>query len=149
MFLNKVTITGADNSIQPKQLIDITDEFPFVEWGILFDSFKRLKPRFPTQSWIEDLFSLNLENISCHVCGSSIKKIANAENDFFLENIEFLDSFPRIQFNFSPYKINNDILELLKPYRNQFIFQLGSKYKKNKISLLKKGREMGLNLSVL
>ena len=30
-----VTITGADDSIQPSQLLDLQKEFPFVEWGIL------------------------------------------------------------------------------------------------------------------
>lgn len=32
MNLDRVTITGADDSVSPAELVDISAEFPFVEW---------------------------------------------------------------------------------------------------------------------
>lgn len=34
-FINKVTVTGADDSIDPGDLISIQQEYPFVEFAIL------------------------------------------------------------------------------------------------------------------
>ena len=44
MKLTKVTLTGADDFTDPKRLIEISREYPFVEWGILF-SLKHSKRR--------------------------------------------------------------------------------------------------------
>ena len=37
-MLQTVTLTGADDSVNPEDLIAISKEFPFVEWGILIGS---------------------------------------------------------------------------------------------------------------
>lgn len=40
MPLTRVTITGADDAVEPAELQALSHEFPFVEWGILH-SYKR------------------------------------------------------------------------------------------------------------
>ena len=32
-ILDRVTITGADDSVRPTDLLELSREFPFVEWG--------------------------------------------------------------------------------------------------------------------
>ena len=34
-ILNKVTVTGADDSIDINKMFDIQEKYPFGEWGIL------------------------------------------------------------------------------------------------------------------
>ena len=46
MKLQYVTMTGADESVDPKALIELSKEFPFVEWGILIGSQSGM--RFPS-----------------------------------------------------------------------------------------------------
>ena len=35
MKLTRVTITGADDSVEPRALAELSEAFPFVEWGLL------------------------------------------------------------------------------------------------------------------
>ena len=41
MTLNRVTITGADDFTEPKDLVELSEEFPFVEWAILLSQLPR------------------------------------------------------------------------------------------------------------
>lgn len=54
-MLDRVTITGADDSVDVSELSRLTDEFPFVEWGILFSQSKQGTKRYPSWEWIESL----------------------------------------------------------------------------------------------
>ncbi len=48
-----VTITGADDSTDPRALLDLSAEFPFVEWGILLSTTREGQSRYPSRSWRE------------------------------------------------------------------------------------------------
>lgn len=55
MSLTRVTITGADDAVDPKALVDLSLEFPFVEWGVLFAPSRTGSPRYPSAAWVERL----------------------------------------------------------------------------------------------
>jgi hypothetical protein len=152
-MINQVTITGADNSIDPSDLLTLAAEFPFVEWGILLSATKEGNPRFPTKDWIEKLALLakshNL-NLAGHICGSWVRRlVTQSDPAVFNERPEFLEYFPRIQLNFSPYDAAHRFLSLLQPHSNQFIVQVGKSGLANKHTLLQLGGSMGLNLAML
>ena len=153
ILLNRVTITGADNSIRPEDLLPLSEEFPFVEWAILVSQTKEDNPRYPTRAWIDELAILGKSHglkLAGHICGAWVRDLVVKKSPaVFEERPEFLEYFPRIQLNFSPYSAAQLFLELLKPYKNQFILQVGSKYKSEKIAMLNLGRSMGLDLAVL
>jgi phosphoribosylanthranilate isomerase len=153
MFIDKVTITGADNSIRPEELIPLSAEFPFVEWAILLSETKVDNPRFPSRSWIDELANLgkshNLQ-LAGHVCGAWVRDLVTKKDArVFTNHPEYLEYFPRIQLNFSPYSASQGFLLELKPHKNQFILQMGSKYKDEKVALLNLGLSMGLSISML
>ena len=50
-MLTGVTITGADDGVDPRELVALSEEFPFVEWGILFSTKRSGEPRYPSQDW--------------------------------------------------------------------------------------------------
>ena len=55
-MIERVTFTGADDSVSPQALAEISKEFTFVEWGILMGPKTDVGfPRFPSQSWISSL----------------------------------------------------------------------------------------------
>ena len=39
MILDRVTITGADDSIHVEQLAELSQAYPYVEWGILVSAW--------------------------------------------------------------------------------------------------------------
>lgn len=109
--LDRVTITGADDSVTAEDLITISQEFPFVEWGILFS--RRLQdttltqertPRYPSPAWILHELPLLDEagvQLSAHLCGGWVRALA-LEGDFAWKrcNPRTSQIFPRIQLNF-------------------------------------------------
>lgn len=96
-----VTITGADDKVDPEALDDIGREFPFVEWGILFSKSSEGQPRYPTSQWRERFYWATINrgqyySIAAHLCGKSV--------DQFLASYEFFENevtmgFDVIQFN--------------------------------------------------
>jgi len=89
-FIRTVTVTGADMSVEPEELVDIATEYPFVEFGILVSRNNVLGGnRFPTRMWIEKLISAKIVQdavfdrviqLSLHVCGSYVKEILQQGN---------------------------------------------------------------------
>ena len=129
MTIDRVTITGADDFTDPKDLVELSEEFPFVEWGILLSASKEgMGPRFPSPKWIEELAQFKDKiNLAGHICGSWVRKLAvNIDNSVFKERPEFLEYFPRIQLNFSCYDVAPKMVEIL-PKNHKFILQIANK----------------------
>lgn len=96
-MLTRVTITGADDDVDPNALRALADEFPFVEWGILF-SFKRQgEPRYPSAGWVERLHPM-WSHLSLHLCGEAARR-ARDGSAVGLELYEQGGGFSRIQVN--------------------------------------------------
>jgi hypothetical protein len=98
--LTRVTLTGADDTVDPDELLEISEAYPNVEWGILIGS--QHGHRFPSQTWIISLMNgvrelRNKPNLSLHICGAHLKRIA-AGKPLDLPN-GMLDIFQRCQLN--------------------------------------------------
>jgi len=104
MNLHCVTITGADDSISPKKLVELSIEFPFAEWGILLGSRGGVQ-RFPSGEWIAQLIEHvaiahpHEVSLSLHVCGKLLRSILNA-GDFPVSKAVEVGEFRRMQLNF-------------------------------------------------
>jgi hypothetical protein len=131
MKISKVTITGADNSIEPEQLLAIQTKYPFVEWGILFSKSRMATPRYPSYNWFLKLVEFKTiypeTKLSGHICGRWVRDICEG-NWTILEDLPLMSSiFERFQLNFHSYihKINTSaFLEGLKKQKQEIIFQL-------------------------
>lgn len=103
MKIATVTITGADDSISPRDLTDISKQYPFVEWGILFCSAQQGTARFPSDSWIKMLATLAktsdpIPQISAHLSGAWLTDLLAGESKCpYLK----LPMFQRIQLDFN------------------------------------------------
>lgn len=100
MKFDRVTITGADDSISPQMLIDLSAKYPFVEWGILISKNSAGARRFPTHGWRTDLQracrGLPI-NLSLHLCGSWLQELCMGDNNL---PVGCAERFDRIQLNF-------------------------------------------------
>jgi len=139
-MINKVTITGADDSVTPQMLIQLSQEYPFVEWGILV-SFMRngyARNRFPTKKWLEELreqirllkkvdsktnWGLHQPQLSLHLCGKMVESTLKGSNDIKTLISEF-PIFNRVQLNTHGeiHEYNQEFTRFL-PSGIEYIFQ--------------------------
>ena len=96
MKIDRVTITGADTNTNISDLIEITKQYPFVEWGILF-SQNEGRPRYPTNIWKTGLINQELP-LSAHFCGWWAKQVLEEQNFDLIRN---LIGFNRVQLNYN------------------------------------------------
>lgn len=123
-FVNRVTVTGADDSVQIKDLVEIYKEFSFVEFGILLSN--RAVPngfnRFPSQKWLEELseYSDNFP-LAGHICDKWVKQILEYHfhdvnlTDLINNGDDLVSKFDRWQLNTHGYEhhYNKEKLEAL------------------------------------
>lgn len=89
-----VTITGADDDVDPAALEDLSREFPFVEWGILRSTKREGTPRYPSRKWVRAVLRLaDINRISLHLCGEDARQ---AQRGIFNSVVQL---FNRIQIN--------------------------------------------------
>lgn len=137
MKLSTVTVTGADDSVHPRDLAEITREYPFVEFGILLSRGAMGRPRFPSADWLRLAFgecSGKGVRFAGHICGSwvsdsllgefPIHELNEIHNGFVTSGL-----FRRWQLNThaKPHPFNcaslGTLLRLLSANRQSVIFQ--------------------------
>lgn len=69
MKIKYVTLTGADDKTSIDGLLDLSAEFPFVEWGILFSQNRQGGTRYPSWHWVDHLCIFTHLHLCAHLCG--------------------------------------------------------------------------------
>lgn len=66
-----VTITGADDNTNPREMRALSEEFPFLEWGLLCSAKRAGTSRYPSSTWIDQHTFRWPERarFSAHLCG--------------------------------------------------------------------------------
>lgn len=131
MKLKRVTITGADDSIAPAELIELSKKYPFVEWGLLASKTQQGGKRFPSRAWLDKLNELLTDgakiNLSLHLCGKYVHSILQGRINFTNDLGDICDAIKRIQINTHGDKHGFDILALVPIVAQhnhiEFIFQ--------------------------
>lgn len=132
MILDRVTLTGADDSIDPDKLEEISQEYPYVEFGILFSKSQEGSPRFPSKKWVEKLIARDKAAqmcLSAHLCGSWVRSLLEEGRWKWIERFSHNTIFfNRIQLNFHADLHKIQSLKFLRALRQedlvQYIFQL-------------------------
>lgn len=127
MKLDRVTITGADDSVDPRALSLISRRYPFVEWGILVSASSQGAARYPTDTWIRDLQAVDKAgklNLSLHVCGRWVRALLLG-----IDEVPpwLLIGMQRAQLNFHAERTPCDpvaLAHVLAGREQQFIFQI-------------------------
>lgn len=97
MTVDRITITGADDNVSPYSLKQLSEKYPFVEWGILFTRTQRGNSRYPTGDKISQFCSMGM-NLSAHFCGWYSKEVLENHNYYLLE---MFGLFNRVQLNYN------------------------------------------------
>ncbi len=101
MRLTRVTITGADDAVPHIALRDLSEEFPFVEFGILLSRGRFGEHRYPSTKWLMGLEVAGLvPRCSYHMCGGHARRIMGGDPTLVPHSIK------RMQLNgFSQYHL--------------------------------------------
>ena len=111
--LKLVTITGADDRVDPKDLHALSQEYPFVEWGLLLSRTRTgLEPRYPSLKWLSEVSALQI-NKSVHVCGQLARASMLQRDQVLVTALTLAGGVSRIQLNISPYL--KDCTEVMFP----------------------------------
>lgn len=107
-MLNRVTLTGADDSTDIDDLLELSVKFPFVEWGILASGSQQGGNRFPSLKWMADLYDATTDvpgvQLSIHVCGRWVRDICDGNWTPVFTNLGPILTFAeRVQLNFHAY----------------------------------------------
>lgn len=129
MNLDRVTITGADDSVEPQQIVDLWREFPFSEWGLLFSQSHQARPRWPSDQWVDKLLDIAPKemNLCAHLCGVWVRDIVlNGLFSFKSVYAGWFPRFQRVQLNFHGrfHKSSPKFVDILRENsRKHFILQ--------------------------
>lgn len=149
MIVTRATMTGADESVKPRELLELAREFPFVEFGILVSQTKTGEhSRYPSNLWMRDLYKVasnNPMNLSLHVCGALSRDLLKGSVTIIGEMGYLLPMFTRMQLNFNSQYCDMDfdmMIHAMCDVNKMFLFQVNDN---NKSDLVLKVREAGLN----
>lgn len=133
MILDRVTITGADDQTDQREMLAISEEYPWCEWGILYSKKHAGSSRFPSYPWLLALDALATDNptlnLSAHLCGQWVRSMLMGEKTKFGTPFMPEPVYQRAQLNFhgeaSPY-VFSEFLDCLavRPTPFQWIFQM-------------------------
>jgi hypothetical protein len=125
MKLSRVTITGADDLVEPSELLRLSRLYPEVEWAILFSLTRQGQSRYPSLEWVgRFLEAIGNERVklAAHLCGRYVRELRN--NNFLFE---YVDAFERIQLNLTDHDyLTMDLQalhDLLSTYKPSFILR--------------------------
>lgn len=101
-LLSGITITGADDEVDPASLVELSRQFPFVEWGILFSPKRQGIWRYPSMKWVGSLLGARLMSsvpvhLSAHFCGACTRETLAGDDRWLI--LPFVDAFGRVQLN--------------------------------------------------
>ncbi len=130
--LNGVTFTGADDDTPIEGIIEIAQQFPFIEVGILVSATREGEPRYPSRDWQRRFRNAALDadiNVAMHVCGQYSREFFNAERSPWERIGAVKHCARRIQVNGGPshcsMHLQSHLREILRRERvKEFIFQI-------------------------
>jgi hypothetical protein len=149
MNLYTVTIAGADDLVDPKDLARLSKQYPFVEWAILLSKSKQGGPRYPSYQWIESLSEFSdLLRLSGHLCGGWVEDIINGRLSFRARFYNIWKKLARIQINLHGINVpmTNNFLDAMSIIHNK---QLILQTKSPENVLLKSAIDANINVAPL
>ena len=132
MILDRVTVTGADQWTDIPSMVELSREFPFIEWGILFSAkHQGVSPRYPAEKWLQELRHTVQKTplrLSAHLCGRWVRDIViDGRLTFKEQRRDLWPLFQRMQLNFhaEPHKRHAEFGKRLEEAsEKEIIFQL-------------------------
>lgn len=95
MNLRFISLTGADDKTNIKDLEILSSKYPLFECAVLIFPESRISDRNPTAGWRKYLYKSSVKNKAVHLCGTSINDFAQ-QKSIIMQDIEKVQ---RVQIN--------------------------------------------------
>jgi hypothetical protein len=127
MTLTRVTITGADDEVNPADLALLSREFPFVEWAVLCSRKRAGTPRYPSERWMQRFAEVFRQepnaHVAAHLCGQMADDTLSGDGRV-VSWLQRFGVFDRVQVNGFRHA-NEDLNELVELSANlEWILQV-------------------------
>lgn len=98
MNVQAVSLTGADDGVDPSALLAISLQYPLVEWAILSSAKRQGSARYPSEDWVER-FHATCPDVrkALHLCGKDVDAFLAMDERIHKK----LSRFDRVQLNFN------------------------------------------------
>jgi hypothetical protein len=129
MNIYTVSITGADDNVKPEDLVDLSNKYPFVEWGLLLSSSREGSKRFPTREWLAKVQGYSdYLRLAGHLCGRWVRELVQGGKCTIRDACPGIwPMFQRMQINFhGNWEHCPEFLDAIHLMRKQIIFQIDS-----------------------
>jgi hypothetical protein len=102
MNLSMVSIAGADDATDPREMASLCDEYPQLRWGLVLYRPHEGKPRYPTFDWLMGLnkYPSLKQRIVWHLCGQYVADLLEGNFSFYKNRKELLALSQQVQLNF-------------------------------------------------
>lgn len=118
--LRYVTLTGAGENTDISAMLQLSGDFPFVEWAVLYSPERAgTEPRYPSPDWLHH-FADEMgahANIAIHLCGAaaidlSLFHVGAGGDDLqrAKELRDLVEKFDRVQFNMRGSKLSPELM---------------------------------------
>lgn len=102
MPLRLLGLCGADDSVDPRLLMVLSQQYAWLEWGVLFRPDKEGEPRYASPGWVERLAAARREfggraRLAAHLCSTRVDEVLRGDASF-CERLREL-GFGRVQVN--------------------------------------------------
>lgn len=131
MKIDRIAMTGADDTLTAAELIPLSQKYPHLEWAILLSVDSAGRSRFPSYHWMRELKAVAKDHnlvLAGHLCGKWVRNLVNKGEFAFRDDYPWLyEMFPRIQLNFhaEDLKVVPEFYDRLRESSDkQFIFQM-------------------------
>jgi hypothetical protein len=134
--LGTVTLTGADDKTDIDALVGLSQQFPFVEWGILLSESRTGSPRYPSQQWLDKFASVaeaKKMNVATHICGRWSREIFAGYMPIWDRLPDIVETAKRVQINGTPIPEfeSEKVIEVISLHKEKdFIVQMSDRTNK-------------------
>lgn len=149
--IKTITITGADNHVDIGKLVELQQQYPLVEWGILLSPVRKGVPRYPDNEWVSNLKGTGLR-LSLHICGKSILKILAGDWSFLEADYNKPIAeipFERHQINMSHYDKEKDYSEFCEGVKKKGIRNPIIQWKNTDSPFIDQAIDLGVDFAIL
>lgn len=132
LYLDRVTVTGADDNTSILGMRALSEQYPFVEWGILASPARVGSERFPSHVWMQALADDMLHRpgvlrTSLHLCGGYVRDLlGRGVNPAVHVPVWRVTSRVQLNFHAEPHTLQTvAFCQALLAYNyREFIFQI-------------------------
>ena len=108
MKICTVTITGADDSVDPKDMAKLSHNYPFVEWSILLAPCDEGCARYPSRKWTDRLIECSNDlRLAGHLCGTWASDTLHGKLSFRQDRKKLWSVIKRLTINFKCFPAAN------------------------------------------